>query len=143
MAFEITFTLQDAYARRTTRRYANDRTLLADASTDVTAMIGYLEALSNCAVVKVVIGAPTTYATSPAAGANVDAGATIHVRLDNGKLYPLHIPAVDTTIINADGSMDIADAIVTNFTGAFGSGAHWTVSEGNTVDAVESGELDR
>lgn len=143
MAFEVTFTLQDAYSRRTTRRLANDRALLADAQTDATAMIAILEALSGCSVVKVGVSAPTTYATSPEAGSNLDAGATIHARLNNGKLYPIHIPAYDPAKVNADGSVDLADEDLGDLETALQSGGHWTISEGNTVTAFESGELDR
>jgi hypothetical protein len=144
MAFDVTFTLQDAYARRTTRRYTNTRALLADCITDVADLLDTLEALSKCAVVKTEIGIPSTYDTEPEAGANIDAGGTLHVRLNNGKLYPLHIPAIDANLLNSDGSIKLDNADVTGFADALGTDAgHWTVSEGNTVDSLESGELDR
>jgi hypothetical protein len=144
MAFDVTFTLQDKYARRTTRRYTNTRALLADCQTDLATMIGMLETLSGCAVVKAEIGIPSTYDTEPDSGANIDAGATLHVRLNNGKLYPMHIPAITSTYLNSDGSVKIDNSDVTDFTGAFAtSGGHWTISEGNTVASLESGELDR
>ena len=143
MAFDVTFTLQDAYARRTTRRYTNTRTLLADCQSDAATMLATLEALSKCAVVKVEIGIPTTYATSPESQANVDAGATIHARLNNGKLAPVRIPAIDPAKLNADGSVKLDDTDVDALATAMGSGGHWTISEGNTVTRFESGELDR
>lgn len=143
MAWEVTFTLRDAFSRTTTKKLTNTQTLLADAITDTATMLGYLEALSDCAVVKTSIAQITTYSTSPAAGANVDAGATIHARLNNGKLAPVKVPGVDLDIINADGSVDLTDGAVTNLETALGSGGTWTISEGNTVSNFESGELDR
>lgn len=143
MAFEVTFTLRDAYGRSTTRRLTNTQALYADAVTDTATMLGYLEALSGCAVVKTAIATVATYATSPASGSNIDAGATIHARLDNGKLAPIHIPAVEATLVNTDGSLKLGETAVTNLETALGSGGDWTMSEGNSVTDFASGELDR
>jgi len=143
MGFEVTFTLRDAYTRTTTRRFTNTQALMADAVTDTATMLGYLEALSGCAVVKTAIAQVATYSTSPAAGANIDAGATIHARLDNGKLAPVHIPAIEATLINTDGTVKLGETAVTNLETALGSGGDWTISEGNTVADFASGELDR
>lgn len=143
MAFDVTFTLQDAYARRTTRRFTSNKALLADVVTAVATMVTRLEAVSLCAVVKTEISEPTVYASSAQAGANVDAGGTLHGRLNNGKLYPLHIPAIDPNLVNTDGSIKLSEAAITNFADQFSGLGAWYVSEGNTVDAIESGELDR
>lgn len=143
MAFDVSFTLRDAYTRTTTRRFTNTRADIADAITDTATMLGYLEALSKMAVVKTEIIKVTTYSTSPESGANVDAGGTLHARLNNGKLYPMRVPALDPALVNTDGSVKLGETAVTNFVGAFASGQNWTVSEGNTVSAVEYGELDR
>jgi hypothetical protein len=142
MSFEVTFTLQDAYSRRTTRRMTNTRADIADAQTDVTAMIATLEALSNAAVVKTAIAVVATYATSPEEYANLDAGATLHGRLNNGKLYPIHIPAIEVAKVNEDGSLDLADEDIVELETAMGSAGHWQISEGNTIANFESGELD-
>ncbi len=143
MSFEVTFTLRDAYSRTTTRRMTCTASQLADAQTACTAMIGYLEALSNMAVIKTAIAVVDTYSTQPASGANVDAGGTLHARLNNGKLAPVHIPAIDASKVNADGSIILTDTAVTNLETALGPGGDWTISEGNTVNDFEYGELDR
>jgi hypothetical protein len=143
MAFDVVFTLRDAYSRTTTRRMTNTEADMADAVTDTATMLGYLEDLSGCAVVKTDICKVTTYSTSPEAGSNLDAGGTIHARLNNGKLAPVRIPAIDPDMVNADGSVKLGETAVTNLETALGSGGHWTISEGNTVTNFESGELDR
>lgn len=143
MAWEVTFTLRDAYTRTTTKKMTNTQALLADAVTDTATMLGYLEALSGCAVVKTAIAQVTTYSTSPETGANIDAGGTLHARLNNGKLAPVKIPAIDPDMVNSDGSIKLGETAVTNLETALGSGGDWTISEGNTVSDFESGELDR
>lgn len=144
MAFEVTFVLLDAFGRTTRRTYGNTRALVADCLTDCTAMIGYLTAQTGCAVSKyyvsqvVIVNNPT-----PDAGANIDGGATLHCRMDNGKMVGLKVPAYDLTLINPDGTVDITQSEVTDFVGAFATGQPWRVSEGNYIQAVVSGELDR
>lgn len=144
MAYDITFTLLDAYGRTTTRRYGNNRSLMADALTDSATMVGLLEAISLSAVSKYSIASVVPVASpSPEAGANNDAGCTIHCRMDNAKLVGLKVPAIDPAKVEADGSIDIADSDVAAFVGAFATGAHWRVSEGNYISLAVSAELDR
>lgn len=143
MAFDVVFTLRDAYSRTTTRRMTNTRADMADAITDTNDMVGYLEALTGCAIVKTDICKVATLESSPEAGSNLDAGATIHARLNNGKLAPVRIPAFAASLLNADGSVKLDEDAVTDLETALGSGGHWTISEGNTVTNFESGELDR
>lgn len=144
MAFEITFVLLDAYGRTTRRTYGNTRTLIADAASDAAAMVSLLEALSGSAVSKYYISQVVTVTSpSPEAGSNNDAGATLHARMNNAKMVGLKIPSFDATLLLPDGTVDITQSEVTDFIAAFATGAYWRVSEGNYIDAIVSGELDR
>ena len=144
MAFEVTFVLLDAYGRTTRRTYGNTRTLIADVLTDCTAMIGFLTAQSGCAVSKYYVSQVVTVSNpTPDAGANIDAGATLHCRMDNAKMVGIKIPAFAASLVNSDGTVMIANAAITDFVGAFATGQPWRVSEGNYIQAVVNGELDR
>jgi len=142
MAFEVGLTLVDDYARTTTRRFTNTATLVADALTQVGAFITLLLAVSDAGTVKHEITTRTVASNAADSGANKDVGGTIHCRLDNGKVYPLHIPCIKAAMLNPDGTIDIADAAITAYVDEFMTGGHFTVSEGNLIDEILYGELD-
>jgi hypothetical protein len=142
--FDITFTLLDAYGRTTTRRFGNNRALLADALTDSAAMLALLEAVSLSAVSKYSIAQVSAVASpSPEAGANNDAGATIHCRMENAKLVGLKVPAIDPAIVEADGTVLVTNEDVAALVGAFATGEHWRISEGNYIVEPVYAELDK
>jgi hypothetical protein len=144
MSFEVTFVLLDAYGRTTRRTYGSTRTTIADAASDATSMVGLITAISGCAVSKYYIS-QVVVVSNPAADAlaNLDAGATLHCRMNNGKMVGMKIPAFPDGILNPDGTVDIADSDVAAFVAAFATGGYWRVSEGNYIEAIISGELDR
>ena len=144
MAFDVSFVLIDAYGRTTRRTYGNNRVLMADVLTDVTAMTSALEAISGSAVQKVYISSVQVVASpAPDTGANNDAGATLHAVMDNAKMVGVKVPAFDVTKINADGSVMLADSDVAAFIALFATAAHWRISEGNYITSLKYGELDR
>jgi hypothetical protein len=140
---ETKLTLRDAYSRYGSKTFDGVATTVAQAQTDAGALAVDLDAVSLAATVKTRVSVDELIASVPQAGANIDAGATLHCRLDNGKLYGLKIPAVNPSIVNPDGSIDITDVLVTSFVAHFQSGGEFTVSEGNLITAIEYGELDR
>lgn len=143
MAFNINVQLVDAYGRTTNRRFENDRATIADALTDAGTLITALEAVSLAAVVKHNIERVTAVGHSASEGANVDTGATIHTVLADGTGYALKYPAPDPAMINADGSVDLADEAIIAYIAQFKSGGHFTVSDGELIASVRYGELDR
>ena len=144
MSFLIDITLLDDYGRTTTRRYENDRSLLADALTDATAIIAALAAISDAGVVKVnIIHSTVADAAAATVGANVDTGATLHVTLNNGKGYGLKVPMIKAAKVGTGGSVDILDADIVTFTTLFLTAGHFRMSEGNYIVDVRSGELDK
>lgn len=143
MAINTSFTLVDAYGRTTTKRYEGTSTLMADAITRSASLLGDLLALSDIGSLKITYSQDEISSSAAATGANLDAGMTLHCRLDNGKMYPLKVPVPDATVINADGSIDISNTLVTDFVANFMLAGYFRVSEGNYVVSVVSGELDR
>jgi hypothetical protein len=105
--------------------------------------IAAIEAISDCAVVAHAITKRTAVAGSASAGANVDAGMTIHCVLTDSTGYGLKVPAPDATMLNPDGSVKIDDAAIEAFVALFQSGGHFTVSDGEIISTIKFGELDR
>jgi hypothetical protein len=136
-------TLRDAYNRYGSKSFQGTSTTVVGAQADAAALAVDLDAVSLAATVKTRVAVDELIASVPQAGANIDAGGTLHCRLDNGKLYGLKIPAINPSIVNADGSIDISDPLVTAFVAHFQTGGEYTVSEGNLITVVEYGELDR
>lgn len=136
-------TLRDAYNRYGSKSFEGTATTIVGAQADAAALAADLDAISLAATVKTRVADEVLIASTPEEGANIDAGATLHCRLDNGKLYGLKIPAVDPSIVNQDGSVNIASTLLLAFVAHFQAGGEFTVSEGNLITAVEYGELDR
>lgn len=139
----ITVVLKDAYSRRTTKMVETTSTTLADALTDAEDLASALEAVSTCGVAAYTISEKGERVPTTAAGSNLDAGATIHCRLDNGKVFPFKVPGIETTLLNADGTVKISDPSVLALIDLFESTGNLRVSEGDVIAAIERGELDR
>lgn len=143
MAIDLTFTTIDAYARQGKKGYEGVDTVMADAQTSAAALLADFNGLTLLGVVKESFTTDVLVFQSAQAGANLDAGATIRTRLNNGKLYSFKIPAPVAAVINSDGSIDVTNALVTDFIANFESAGKYRVSEGNYVVAILGGELDR
>lgn len=143
MAFDVSFTLVDAYARTGSKRFQGVATTLAQAQTDATALGSDLFATTLMGAIKRTFNVVETLTEAVETGANVDAGGTVHCRLDNGKIYAFKIPAIDPALVNADGSIKIDNAAIVDLIAHFQTGGEYKVSEGNLVDAILYGELDR
>lgn len=143
MTIDLTLTAVDAYARRSARKFEGTATTLAQAETDKAALLTDFAAVSLAGVAMATYNQSTVESEAVETGANIDAGATLHCRLNNGKLYALKIPAIDPDLLNADGSVKIDNAAITNYVANFQSGGAYRVSEGNYIVSIEYGELDR
>ena len=143
MAFNISLEAIDAYGRVTNKRFGNDRSLVADALTDAAALVTAFMGVSLAGTVKHSVTVETAAANAATAGANIDAGGTIHTTLADGTGYALKIPAIDPALVNADGSIDLADEAVIAYVALFKSGGHFTVSDGELIASTRYGELDR
>lgn len=143
MAIDVTFTLVDAYSRNGSKRFEGRATTVAQAQTDATALMADFAGITLAGAYKRTFSVAEALSEAVETGANLDAGGTIHCRLDNGKQYAIKIPAIDPDLVGTDGSIDIAAAGITDFIGNFESTGAYRLSEGNYVTAILYGELDR
>lgn len=143
MAIDLTLTAVDAYARRSARKFEGTATTIAQAEIDEAALLADFAAVSLAGVAMATYSQSAVVSEAVEIGANIDAGATLHCRLNNGKLYALKIPAIDPDLLNADGSVKIDNAAITGYVANFQSGGAYRVSEGNHIVSIEYGELDR
>lgn len=143
MAFVISLTAIDAYGRTTSKRFENNRATIADAVTDAGTLVTAWQAVSDLGITKYEIAQATAQSVSAQAGSNLDTGGTVHVSLDNSKLYAIKIPGIKASLINTDGSIDLADEDLIAYVAQFLTGGHLRMSEGNYVTGMRYGELDK
>lgn len=143
MAIDVTFNVVDDYNREGLKHFEGLATVLVTAQADATALLADFAALSLAGVRGRTFNVFETQAEAVEAGANIDAGGTIHCRLNNGKKYAFKIPAIDPAVVNPDGTINVAAPAVTDFIANFLTGGTYRVSEGNFVVDTLYGELDR
>lgn len=134
--------LRDAYNRRSTKRF---QISVIDHPTAVTAMADFcadLAAATEAEILEHSVALKTTYSDTADAGANLDEGITLSAELTSGKRAVIKVPAPVKTPVNADGTVDITNAIITDLAANFTSGV-FLVSDGETVSSILSGKLDR
>jgi hypothetical protein len=140
--FQATVKLQDAFDRRTTKRFEGDFADFATAQAAIIALVFDLDALSDAQVVAYSVGQKSDYAGSLVAGANLDSGITLSVMKTDSEKAVLKVPAPDLAVVNADGTVDITNAEVVAYVDNWITGT-WYVSDGEEVDSLLSGKLDR
>jgi len=143
MAFNTSVTFVDAYGRTSTKRFVNTAALIADAITDAAALVDALQLVTGAGVLKYEVIQVTQENEAPVALSNVDAGATLHLRLDNSKLYPFKIPAILPALVQSDGAVLIDDVAITGLMALFDATGEFLLSETNYQTAIVGGELDR
>jgi hypothetical protein len=143
MAIDVTFSLVDDYARSASKRFEGEATTLVQAAIDAGSLMTDFLAVSGMGTTLVTYRQAEVENNAASTGANLDAGATIHCRLENGKGYAFKIPAIKSSLLNPDGTVNISDAAITDFVANFQLSGPYRVSEGNYVVSILSGELDR
>lgn len=143
MAISARITMVDDYGRSLSKGVETVDAVVATAITHVGAYLTALNAVSDAGWQKQDYLAAGVITQAPGAGANRDVGATLKVTLDNGKNYAFRIPMPKAGIINADGSVDVADADVLALVALFETAGYLRVSDGNFITAVLSGSLDK
>jgi hypothetical protein len=101
-----------------------------------------LAGLTGAEILSYTVAQEVTYSDAVSAGANLDAGITLSLELADGKLAPLKVPAPLGAAINADGTVDLTSALVTDFVDNWITG-NFLISDGETVTSLKSGKLDR
>lgn len=141
--FPATFTLLDAYARKTTRSFLLDAADFATAQTDLAAFAVSFQNITMCQLIESRLADQQFYAGVPSGGANVDEGATFSVLLDTpGKKAAIQVPAPIEAARNPDGSIDLANVAIAAYIAHYTSGSV-TASDGETVTSFVSGRLDK
>lgn len=137
------FTFIDAYSRTSTKKAEGTTAVMSEAETEADALLASWMAVTKMGCTKTTFSQERLEDDAFEVGANVDAGGTLHVRLDNGKQAVIKIPAIDEDLVNPDGSIDIEAAAITGLVAHYESGGNYRLSEGNHVVALLYGELDR
>lgn len=148
--FTLNTTMQDAYGRTTRKLFKTEDISGADIGAEYLAAQGFattlLTALGNISEAQILyynLGREVVYTDTFDAGANVDEGMTALARKTNNKLTVIKVPAPINAIFNADGTLDITDAIVTSYTNHFIAGNGFTISDGENILVLVSGRLDK
>jgi hypothetical protein len=143
MTINVSLTIVDDYKRTGNKRFEGRATVLATAKTNADDLLADFAAITLAGCNLRTFTEAEVQSEAVETGANLDAGATIHCRLNNGKGYALKVPAIDPSLVLSDGRVDIAAPAIAAFVANFEAGGQYTVSEGNTISEVLYGELDR
>lgn len=111
------------------------------ALSDAAAMITDLQALILGGITKYTVATVVNVGESPAAGANRDEGLTFSMDLGNGKSAALKVPAPDKSVVNSDRTVDLSNALVSDFLDNW-IGGPFLISDGETAVAAIKGVLD-
>lgn len=148
--FRLDVTLKDAYTRLSRKTYYTEDISAADvgaeyliADTSATALLVDLAAISEAEVLRYTLGREVAYTDSVVAEANVDEGLTMTVEKVDGFYGTLKVPAPVNSIFNADGSLDVIDALPVAYIANFAVGGGFTFSDGENLVALVKGKLDR
>lgn len=146
MAHICSVRLVDDYGRTTNKRYELTTAVVADAITESQAAILLLDAVTDMGLVKatllVDLGATPT---SPATGANKDAGMTITGLLEGGlgKKASTKVPAPIAACINPDGTIDLTQTAVAAFLVLWSADPpDFKISDGEEIESWTKGTLD-
>lgn len=112
------------------------------AKTAADALIADLKALTELRVLFFKLGTEFTESDGVGTNANRDEGLTMNVEKADNKLAVMTVPAPALTIFDANGVLDITDALATDYVANFVGAAGWTVSDGELVTTLVSGRLD-
>jgi hypothetical protein len=140
--FSTSFTLRDAYGRRSNKRWYQNAADHATAVTQAAAFSTALAAITGMQIERYVIGNEVNPGDSVAAGSNKDEGFTFSMDLGGGKTGALKVPGPVKTAVNADGSIDLTDTDVAAFLALFTGPGPWTISDQEQPQAVIKGVLD-
>lgn len=145
--YNVHVELVDDYGRVGRKSYKTISTVAShiDAVTAAAALMVDLEALTEMRVVAYSVGLRTIESDTVTTGANKDEGITLSVRKVSGYRDILKVPGPLNSVINTDGTVDISDALVTNYYDNFETaGGSFTFSDGEQAEAsgLISGRLD-
>lgn len=149
--FFVTYLLQDDFNRRSRKRFETIAFSGADqgaefllAITAAQALQVDLSALTELDVLSFFIAYEETVSDTVTTSANVDEGASLTVsKVGTSKRGNMKVPGPMQAVRNGDGTIDVANALVTDFITNFQAGGDFLISDGEVVDSVISGKLDK
>ncbi len=142
--YDLSVELVDAQNRPARKRYTSQTlTDFPAALTAAASLVDDLAVLTEGDILSYQVSQRVVYTDTVTAGANADEGGTFVVRKADNRNASHKVPMPIAAIRNADGSLDIADASVTDYFAHFYAAGDWTVSDEEEVIALLSGKLDR
>lgn len=149
--YYVTAVLQDAHGRRMRKEFQTSIIAAADlgaefllADTAAQALMSDLADITELDVLEYQIRYASAVTDTVDAGANRDEGATFTVsKVGTTRRGTVKVPGPVAAIREIDGSIDITDAIVTNYFANFQAGGDFLFSDGEVVDQVIVGKLDK
>lgn len=139
--YQCTISMVDAYGRAVSKRVDVSADTHALAVTAAGAFVTDLQALTEAEVLYYSVAERVTFNGSLTAGANRDEGVTFSVRTTDNEKSTIKVPAPKNAIFNTDGSVDTANALVTDFIANYLSAAI-LVDDGEIVTSLIGGRLD-
>lgn len=140
--FHMRATLVDDYGRTTKKDYYIEATDHADALAKAAAFNTDLVPLTKMRVLSYDVAQTIIVSDTADAGSNKDAGATFSVRKADNKLAPHRVPDPIASVINADGTIDLAAAEVVAYFANLLSG-DVRISDGEVATEIVRGTLDK
>lgn len=140
--FELSVGYIDSYTRRGNKRFQLDAIDFATALTNAGVFVTALEGAMGGDIESYKVAQETANADTPTAESNKDAGITISCDLGGGKRAALKIPTPETAYLNPDGTVDMANALITAVETEYVAGKV-LISDGETVLDFLSGKLDK
>ncbi len=141
--FKLTLTLEDAFKRKSVRRFDVEAADFATALTNAATFASDYADIADAQILKYEVGQPFEYSDTIVAGANIDAGITLTMEINNSsKEAAVKVPSPDLAVVNADGTVNLTHTKITTLMSHFLSG-FVLVSDGEVVTALKRGKLDR
>lgn len=142
-AYQLEYVLVDGYAREGRKRFTTQTIAdFAAAMALAAAVLADLQAITGMGVLRYTITQEFSVLSGATAGANKDAGITLSVRKADSRRDTLKIPSPESSYLLPDGTVDITDAIVTDWFANFTTAGDLTLSDGEVASELLSGHLD-
>ncbi len=141
---DIVLTMLDAYGRKTRKTFElkSSVTTLAAAQTALGNIITDIEAVSDANVSQAVIRDIHLY--NVAGGGNIDEGIVAQFLMENGSKDVVRIPAPNkAALVSGTDVLDVTFQGWADFTANLLSAGDFRISEGESVDTLLSGYLEK
>lgn len=144
MTILATVSLIDSYGRPTTKRLETETDVVATAQTAVALLLTDLDAVTDLQGIGVSYSLKDpSQVFAGVALSNVDVGATFRLRLASGSIAAYKVPGFPASLVGPNGAIDVTDLAVTNYFDNFLAAGDFTVSDGEAITDILTGQLDK